>query len=167
MFLLAQSLLFPSLQVLYIQAFVLVFLLGKFMGKVFFGQLRAAEMEVSEASGPCNWLLAAQSYVGWRRYTVAEGCSENCIDFKLNEILMLSIKSYLSLVLAWPLLPECLSVCLECIYPPNVPVRQGTAVTPFYRTMVQSSIPKCSEILRGKGVECKRKCFPLEIGTYK
>ncbi|KAG8146738.1 hypothetical protein E2320_013846, partial [Naja naja] len=31
--------------VLYIQAFVLVFLLGKFMGKVFFGQLRAAEME--------------------------------------------------------------------------------------------------------------------------
>nr|XP_009670179.1 PREDICTED: LOW QUALITY PROTEIN: E3 ubiquitin-protein ligase synoviolin [Struthio camelus australis] len=33
------------LQVLYIQAFVLVFLLGKFMGKVFFGQLRAAEME--------------------------------------------------------------------------------------------------------------------------
>ncbi|RMB90501.1 hypothetical protein DUI87_33102 [Hirundo rustica rustica] len=32
-------------QVLYIQAFVLVFLLGKFMGKVFFGQLRAAEME--------------------------------------------------------------------------------------------------------------------------
>lgn len=35
------------LQVLYIQAFVLVFLLGKFMGKVFFGQLRAAEMEVS------------------------------------------------------------------------------------------------------------------------
>lgn len=33
-------------QVLYIQAFVLVFLLGKFMRKVFFGQLRAAEMEV-------------------------------------------------------------------------------------------------------------------------
>ncbi|XP_023601400.1 E3 ubiquitin-protein ligase synoviolin isoform X3 [Myotis lucifugus] len=32
-------------QVLYIQAFVLVFLLGKVMGKVFFGQLRAAEME--------------------------------------------------------------------------------------------------------------------------
>ncbi|KAM6032522.1 E3 ubiquitin-protein ligase synoviolin isoform 1-T2 [Chlamydotis macqueenii] len=35
----------PSMAVLYIQAFVLVFLLGKFMGKVFFGQLRAAEME--------------------------------------------------------------------------------------------------------------------------
>uniref|UniRef100_A0A8C4KG75 E3 ubiquitin-protein ligase synoviolin-like TPR repeats domain-containing protein n=1 Tax=Dromaius novaehollandiae TaxID=8790 RepID=A0A8C4KG75_DRONO len=35
----------PFSQVLYIQAFVLVFLLGKFMGKVFFGQLRAAEME--------------------------------------------------------------------------------------------------------------------------
>lgn len=34
------------IQVLYIQAFVLVFLLGKFMRKVFFGQLRAAEMEV-------------------------------------------------------------------------------------------------------------------------
>lgn len=34
-------------QVLYIQAFVLVFLLGKFMRKVFFGQLRAAEMEVN------------------------------------------------------------------------------------------------------------------------
>lgn len=33
-------------QVLYIQAFVLVFLLGKFMRKVFFGRLRAAEMEV-------------------------------------------------------------------------------------------------------------------------
>lgn len=38
-------------QVLYIQAFVLVFLLGKFMGKVFFGQLRAAEMEVSPVGG--------------------------------------------------------------------------------------------------------------------
>ncbi|CAB1337569.1 unnamed protein product [Coregonus sp. 'balchen'] len=35
----------PSIAVLYIQAFVLVFLLGKFMRKVFFGQLRAAEME--------------------------------------------------------------------------------------------------------------------------
>ncbi|CAH2325212.1 E3 ubiquitin- ligase synoviolin [Pelobates cultripes] len=35
----------PSMAVIYIQAFVLVFLLGKFMGKVFFGQLRAAEME--------------------------------------------------------------------------------------------------------------------------
>ncbi|XP_030074324.1 E3 ubiquitin-protein ligase synoviolin isoform X2 [Microcaecilia unicolor] len=35
----------PSMAVLYIQAFVLVFMLGKFMGKVFFGQLRAAEME--------------------------------------------------------------------------------------------------------------------------
>lgn len=41
----------PSLQVLYVQAFVLVFLLGKFMGKVFFGQLRAAEMEVSGGWG--------------------------------------------------------------------------------------------------------------------
>ncbi|XP_048475720.1 E3 ubiquitin-protein ligase synoviolin [Rhincodon typus] len=35
----------PSMAVLYIQAFVLVFLIGKFMRKVFFGQLRAAEME--------------------------------------------------------------------------------------------------------------------------
>ncbi|XP_077465278.1 E3 ubiquitin-protein ligase synoviolin-like [Stigmatopora argus] len=35
----------PSMAVLYIQAFVLVFLAGKFMRKVFFGQLRAAEME--------------------------------------------------------------------------------------------------------------------------
>ncbi|KAM4643663.1 LOW QUALITY PROTEIN: E3 ubiquitin-protein ligase synoviolin [Amazona ochrocephala] len=35
----------PSMAVLYIQAFVLVFLLGEVMGKVFFGQLRAAEME--------------------------------------------------------------------------------------------------------------------------
>ncbi|MBN3326537.1 SYVN1 ligase, partial [Atractosteus spatula] len=34
-----------AVRVLYIQAFVLVFLLGKFMRKVFFGQLRAAEME--------------------------------------------------------------------------------------------------------------------------
>lgn len=40
-----------ALQVLYIQAFVLVFLLGKFMGKVFFGQLRAAEMEVRARGG--------------------------------------------------------------------------------------------------------------------
>uniref|UniRef100_A0A8C1I867 RING-type E3 ubiquitin transferase n=1 Tax=Cyprinus carpio TaxID=7962 RepID=A0A8C1I867_CYPCA len=35
----------PSMAVIYIQAFVLVFLLGKLMRKVFFGQLRAAEME--------------------------------------------------------------------------------------------------------------------------
>uniref|UniRef100_A0A4W3HDE5 Synovial apoptosis inhibitor 1, synoviolin n=1 Tax=Callorhinchus milii TaxID=7868 RepID=A0A4W3HDE5_CALMI len=35
----------PSMAILYIQAFVLVFLIGKFMRKVFFGQLRAAEME--------------------------------------------------------------------------------------------------------------------------
>jgi E3 ubiquitin-protein ligase synoviolin len=33
-------------QVIYIQAFVLVFLMGKLMRKVFFGQLRAAEFEV-------------------------------------------------------------------------------------------------------------------------
>lgn len=38
----------PSMAVLYIQAFVLVFLLGKLMRKVFFGQLRAAEMEVGD-----------------------------------------------------------------------------------------------------------------------
>ncbi|XP_078726461.1 E3 ubiquitin-protein ligase synoviolin [Lampetra fluviatilis] len=35
----------PCLAVLYLQAFVLVFLLGKLMRKVFFGQLRAAETE--------------------------------------------------------------------------------------------------------------------------
>lgn len=35
------------LQVLYVQAFVLVILMGKLVKKVFFGQLRAAEMEVS------------------------------------------------------------------------------------------------------------------------
>jgi len=35
----------PSMAVLYIQAFVVVMLLGKMMRKVFFGQLRAAEME--------------------------------------------------------------------------------------------------------------------------
>lgn len=35
----------PSMAVLYLQAFVLVVLLGKFLRKVFFGQLRAAEME--------------------------------------------------------------------------------------------------------------------------
>lgn len=46
-----------SLQVLYIQAFVLVFLLGKFMGKVFFGQLRAAEMEVRDAGNGWNSVL--------------------------------------------------------------------------------------------------------------
>ncbi|KAL9952399.1 hypothetical protein ACROYT_G039649 [Oculina patagonica] len=35
----------PSMAVLYLQAFVLVILFGKMMRKVFFGQLRAAEME--------------------------------------------------------------------------------------------------------------------------
>ena len=35
------------LQVLYIQAFVFVVLMWKLMRKMFFGQLRAAEMEVS------------------------------------------------------------------------------------------------------------------------
>ena len=35
----------PSIAVIYCQAFVFVFLVGKFMGKIFFGQLRAAEME--------------------------------------------------------------------------------------------------------------------------
>jgi hypothetical protein len=34
------------LQVIYIQAFILVILMGKLMRKVFFGQLRAAEFEV-------------------------------------------------------------------------------------------------------------------------
>ncbi len=34
------------LQVLYLQAFVFVILMGKLFRKVFFGQLRAAEMEV-------------------------------------------------------------------------------------------------------------------------
>lgn len=35
------------LQVMYLQAFVIVLLMGKLMRKIFFGQLRAAEMEVS------------------------------------------------------------------------------------------------------------------------
>ena len=34
------------LQVMYIQALVIVVLLGKLMKRVFFGQLRAAEVEV-------------------------------------------------------------------------------------------------------------------------
>lgn len=37
---------FIFLQVIYLQAFVLVLLMGKLVRKVFFGQLRAAEMEV-------------------------------------------------------------------------------------------------------------------------
>ncbi|XP_019625586.1 PREDICTED: E3 ubiquitin-protein ligase synoviolin-like [Branchiostoma belcheri] len=36
----------PSMAVLYIQAFVIVILMGKLVRKLFFGQLRAAEMEV-------------------------------------------------------------------------------------------------------------------------
>lgn len=36
------------LQVIYIQALVVVVLLGKLMQKVFFGQLRAAEFEASD-----------------------------------------------------------------------------------------------------------------------
>uniref|UniRef100_A0A8C4TXG5 E3 ubiquitin-protein ligase synoviolin-like TPR repeats domain-containing protein n=1 Tax=Falco tinnunculus TaxID=100819 RepID=A0A8C4TXG5_FALTI len=60
----------PSMAVLYIQAFVLVFLLGKFMGKVFFGQLRAAEMEVSDGEerfqfGARDGQICCQ---GWRRW---------------------------------------------------------------------------------------------------
>ena len=43
-----------SLKVFYIQAFVIVMLLGKMMRKVFFGQLRAAEMEVSNL---CTFLV--------------------------------------------------------------------------------------------------------------
>ncbi|RZF43216.1 hypothetical protein LSTR_LSTR009020 [Laodelphax striatellus] len=35
----------PSMAVIYIQAFILVMLTGKLMGKVFFGELRAAELE--------------------------------------------------------------------------------------------------------------------------
>lgn len=35
----------PSMAVIYLQAFVLVLLMGKLMRKIFFGQLRAAEME--------------------------------------------------------------------------------------------------------------------------
>ena len=38
---------FFACQVLYVQAFVFVILLGKLMRKLFFGQLRPAEMEVS------------------------------------------------------------------------------------------------------------------------
>lgn len=54
-------LLFPR-QVLYIQAFVLVFLLGKLMRKVFFGQLRAAEMEVGlSMKGCCKALFLFHS----------------------------------------------------------------------------------------------------------
>lgn len=34
------------LQVIYVQAFIFVILMGKLMRKVFFGQLRAAEFEV-------------------------------------------------------------------------------------------------------------------------
>ncbi|KAH7971627.1 hypothetical protein HPB52_000656 [Rhipicephalus sanguineus] len=37
----------PSMAIIYLQAFVFVILMGKLMRKVFFGQLRAAEMEAS------------------------------------------------------------------------------------------------------------------------
>ena len=37
-------------QVIYLQAFVFVILMGKLLRKIFFGQLRAAEMEVSGSS---------------------------------------------------------------------------------------------------------------------
>ncbi|XP_037982477.1 E3 ubiquitin-protein ligase synoviolin isoform X2 [Motacilla alba alba] len=59
----------PSMAVLYIQAFVLVFLLGKFMGKVFFGQLRAAEMEPGAAPDPVPQHLLERSW-----YAVTETC---------------------------------------------------------------------------------------------
>ena len=35
----------PSMAVIYVQAFVFVFLFGKLMRKIFFGSLRAAEFE--------------------------------------------------------------------------------------------------------------------------
>ena len=38
-----------SFQVLYLQAFVVALLVGKVMNKIFFGQLRAIEMEVSSS----------------------------------------------------------------------------------------------------------------------
>lgn len=41
----------------------MVFLLGKFMGKVFFGQLRAAEMEVSDGEGG-GWGKSLNSALG-------------------------------------------------------------------------------------------------------
>jgi len=45
------------LQVLYAQAFVLVFLFGKALRKIFFGQLRAAEVEVNMIPNNCNKLF--------------------------------------------------------------------------------------------------------------
>ena len=40
-------------QVIYLQAFVFVILMGKLLRKIFFGQLRAAEMEVCLSSPVC------------------------------------------------------------------------------------------------------------------
>lgn len=39
-----------AFKVIYIQAFVIVILMGKLLRKIFFGQLRAAEMEVCHQS---------------------------------------------------------------------------------------------------------------------
>ena len=44
---LCYSIIHLFLQVIYVQAFVLVILFGKLVRKIFFGQLRAAEFEVS------------------------------------------------------------------------------------------------------------------------
>lgn len=38
--------LYPIVQIIYIQGLVMVLLLGKLIRKIFFGQLRTAEMEV-------------------------------------------------------------------------------------------------------------------------
>lgn len=40
------TIVFLQLQVMYLQALVMVLLIGELMRKIFFGQLRAAELEV-------------------------------------------------------------------------------------------------------------------------
>lgn len=45
---------FSLFQVIYLQAFVFVILMGKLLRKIFFGQLRAAEMEVSGSKLVCD-----------------------------------------------------------------------------------------------------------------
>ncbi|XP_077867396.1 E3 ubiquitin-protein ligase synoviolin-like [Saccoglossus kowalevskii] len=50
----------PSMAVLYIQAFVVVVLMGKLFRKMFFGQLRAAEMEVCNSTHKCTIMHVLQ-----------------------------------------------------------------------------------------------------------
>ena len=87
-----------STQVIYMQAFVMVILMGKLFKKVFFGQLRAAEMEVSSFQITFHSIIEQKSI-----WTCSDGKILNLSELTVTRIPLPLCKHSLIILFAYSL----------------------------------------------------------------